>query len=205
MYMQGTNKFLPSTSDNLLSPVILQIILQCHFLREYQQRGRNRERKCHILCISPPLRFVLRLRLQKRGAYLRDTTVCTNCSQMLASLFRLQITMLLQLETYVAVPGRNRTLFRCVLHYPRSSAVTQYFHYGRGSYALCKLMNTWHIYTACMGPTPNGSSALQRFERSNALEIRNRIMFNFYPGLPHMYSISSSPDSAPKIKKRGVA
>ena len=33
---------------------------------------------------------------------------------------------------------------------------------------------------------------LQCFERSNAIEIpslRNRIMFDFYPGLPHMYNI----------------
>ena len=27
---------------------------------------------------------------------------------------------------------------------------------------------------------------LQRFERGNAIEIRNGIMFNFYPGLPHI-------------------
>ena len=91
---------------------------------------------------TPPPALCTEAKVAKRGAYLRDTMVCTNCSQMLASLFKLQITMLLQPETYVAVPGRNRTLFRCVLHYPRSSAVTQYFHYGRGSYALCKLMNT---------------------------------------------------------------
>ena len=32
----------------------------------------------------------------------------------------------------------------------------------------------------------NGSSTLERFERSNASEIRNGIMFDFYPGLPHM-------------------
>ena len=37
-----------------------------------------------------------------------------------------------------------------------------------------------------MSPPLNGSSALQRFERSNAIEIRNGIMFDFYPGLPHM-------------------
>ena len=35
-----------------------------------------------------------------------------------------------------------------------------------------------------MSPALNGSSALQRFERSNAIEIRNGIMFDFYPGLP---------------------
>jgi len=37
-----------------------------------------------------------------------------------------------------------------------------------------------------MSPALKGSSALQRFERSNAIEIRNRIMFDFYPGLPHV-------------------
>jgi len=86
----------------------------------------------------------------------------------------------------VAVPGRNRTLICCVLrsHYCVRSTVTQYFRYGWGSYVLCKVMNTWHVYTACMGPTPNGSSALQR---GNALEIRNGIMFDFYPGLPHVH------------------
>ena len=88
---------------------------------------------------------------------------------------------------YVAVPGRNRTLLHCVfrLHYCVQSAVTQYFHYGWGSYVLCKLMNTWH--TVCMSLTPNKSSALQRFERSNAIEICNEIMFDFYLGLPHMW------------------
>ena len=40
-----------------------------------------------------------------------------------------------------------------------------------------------------MSPTPNGSSVLQRFERGNALEIRNRIMFDFYPGLPQVFGI----------------
>ena len=37
-----------------------------------------------------------------------------------------------------------------------------------------------------MSPALNGSSTLERFERSNAREIRNEIMFDFYPGLPHM-------------------
>ena len=30
---------------------------------------------------------------------------------------------------------------------------------------------------------------LERFECSSAIEIRNGIMFNFYPGLPHIPSI----------------
>ena len=38
-----------------------------------------------------------------------------------------------------------------------------------------------------MSPTLNGSSALQHFEYSNAVKIRNRIMFDFYLGLPHIH------------------
>ena len=51
---------------------------------------------------------------------------------------------------------------------------------------LCKLMNTCHAYTACMSPTLNGSSVLERYECGNAIKIQNEIMFNFYPGLPHI-------------------
>jgi len=47
-----------------------------------------------------------------------------------------------------------------------------------------KLINTCHIYTVRMSSALNGSSALQHFERSNAIEIQNGIMFDFYPGLP---------------------
>ena len=36
-----------------------------------------------------------------------------------------------------------------------------------------------------MSPTLNGNTALQRFERSNAVEIRDG-MFDFYPGLPYV-------------------
>ena len=38
-----------------------------------------------------------------------------------------------------------------------------------------------------MSPTLNASSALQYFKRGNAIEIHNRIMFDFYPGLPHVH------------------
>ena len=40
-----------------------------------------------------------------------------------------------------------------------------------------------------MSPALNGSTALQRFERSNASEIRNGMMFDFYPGLPEIVDI----------------
>jgi len=41
-----------------------------------------------------------------------------------------------------------------------------------------------HVSPGC--PALNGSSALQRFERSNTVEIRNGITFGFYPGLSHI-------------------
>ena len=42
-----------------------------------------------------------------------------------------------------------------------------------------------------------GSSALQRFKRDNVVEIRNGIMLEFYPGLPHtQYSIPLLPTLA---------
>ena len=37
-----------------------------------------------------------------------------------------------------------------------------------------------------MSSALNGNSALQRFERGNAVKIRNGIMFDFYPGLPRI-------------------
>ena len=37
-----------------------------------------------------------------------------------------------------------------------------------------------------MSPGLNGSTALQRFECGIMVEICNRIMFNFYPELPHI-------------------
>ena len=37
-----------------------------------------------------------------------------------------------------------------------------------------------------MSPALNGSSALERFERGNEIEILNGIMFDFYPRLPHL-------------------
>ena len=51
----------------------------------------------------------------------------------------------------------------------------------------CVKVSSIHDFTKHMSPTRNGSTALQRFKRGNAIEMRNGIMFHFYPGLPHMY------------------
>ena len=37
-----------------------------------------------------------------------------------------------------------------------------------------------------MSPALNGSSAIRRFERSVAIEIRDGMTFDFYMGLPHV-------------------
>ena len=36
-------------------------------------------------------------------------------------------------------------------------------------------------------------------ERSDAIEIRNRILFNFYTGLPHMVEVSNRPRIAVEL------
>ena len=43
-----------------------------------------------------------------------------------------------------------------------------------------------YIYEVRMSPALNGSSAIWRFERSNAIEIYDGITFDFYMGLPHI-------------------
>ena len=92
------------------------------------------------------------------------------------------------LNVYVAVLGRNQTLFRYVFrsHCCIRSALAVELLLSGGSCMLCKLINTFHIYTAHMSPALNKRSVLQRFELSNAC---NGIMFSFYPGLPHMRSL----------------
>ena len=52
--------------------------------------------------------------------------------------------------------------------------------------------STWHVYTARMSPVHNGSSVLQRFERGNVFAISNRIMFDFYLGLPHLWIMTTN-------------
>ena len=67
-----------------------------------------------------------------------------------------------------------------------STTVTQYFRYGRGSYTRC--VNSWILdtFTQHVWAPPLTEVLHTVFERGNALEIRNGIMFDFYPGLPHV-------------------
>ena len=41
-------------------------------------------------------------------------------------------------------------------------------------------------YTLCRSPALNGSSAIQHLKLSDAIKIRDGIIFNFYMGLPHL-------------------
>ena len=93
-------------------------------------------------------------------------------------------------SVYVAVPDRSRILFRRVFqaHHWVWCAIALKFRKGWGSYTLCKCMDIWYVYKACYEPPPApiGSLALQRVKLGDALEIRDAIIFDFYPGLPHI-------------------
>ena len=47
-------------------------------------------------------------------------------------------------------------------------------------------VHSCRIYTARLSPALNGSSEIRHFECSDAIEIRNGIIFDFYTGLTHM-------------------
>ena len=60
---------------------------------------------------------------------------------------------------------------------------------------LCKHMNIWYVYKVRMSPAPSGSLALQHVKLGDALEIRDAIIFDFCPGLPHIRCRSINPCS----------
>ena len=66
------------------------------------------------------------------------------------------------LNVYVAVLGRNQTLIHCVFrsHCCIRSALAVELLLSGGSCTLCKLINTFHIYTARMCPALNKRSVL---------------------------------------------
>ena len=51
--------------------------------------------------------------------------------------------------------------------------------------AQTRRVDSCRIYTACLKPALNGRSEIRRFERSDAIAIRNGITSDFYAGLPH--------------------
>ena len=63
---------------------------------------------------------------------------------------------------------------------------------GWSSNVLYKYGNYRCNYALHLSPALNGSSEIQRFERSDAIEIRDRIIFDFYTGLPHMCKCANS-------------
>ena len=73
----------------------------------------------------------------------------------------------------VAVPCRNRRLFRCIFraHCCVWSTVSLNFHYGRRSYVQRRCMD---IYKAHMSPALNGSSAIRLKYVTNNLRFLHR-------------------------------
>ena len=85
------------------------------------------------------------------------------------------------LKLSLAVPCRNRTSLHRIFqsHHFIRSAISQNFRQGWGSNTLRKCNNYYVILTL------NGSSEILHFECSDTIEIHNRIMMVFYPGLPY--------------------
>ena len=74
----------------------------------------------------------------------------------------------MEIEDYIFVFQSHR----CV-----HSAVSLNYHYKGGG----------HTRFVDLSPTLNRSSVIQRFIHSDAIEIHNGIIFDFYMRLPHLY------------------
>ena len=58
-----------------------------------------------------------------------------------------------------------------------------------GLIAICTLIRYSCIFAVHMSPAFKGITALQRYECGSMVEIHNGIMFDFYLGLSHMYTV----------------
>ena len=68
----------------------------------------------------------------------------------------------------------------------RSKCCSAVFPLRAGLIHAAKLHQCLISLHSAMSPALNRSSALQHFKRGNMVKIRNG-MFDFYPGLPHIY------------------
>ena len=84
----------------------------------------------------------------------------------------------------VAVPGRNQ---HYSIVYLDHVAVAQNFHFKGGAHADYVTLSGIPASSLCaMSPTIKGIFGLQGFERGNEVNLCNGIMFDLYPGLPHL-------------------
>ena len=103
----------------------------------------------------------------------QDSCLTTTCSPWLS-----QYQNIGEINIYVEVLGRNQTSFhRISTALPHLKCCST----DRGLIVQRRCMNTWHIYAASTSPTLNPSS--------NAIEICNGIMPDFYPGLLYMWQL----------------
>ena len=92
----------------------------------------------------------------------------------------------MQGNPYVAVPGRNQTLFCWVFrpHYCLQSAVVQNFCWVQSSYKLHRLIRYPCMYAVCMSLAFDRSSAL--YSSLNMVMWSEYAIFDFYLGLQHI-------------------
>ena len=60
-------------------------------------------------------------------------------------------------------------------------------------YVARRCIDSCRRYALRVSPALNGRSEILHFECSNAIEICDGLMFNFYPGLPHIIVLVYSP------------
>ena len=90
----------------------------------------------------------------------------------------------------MAVSCTNQRLFRCVsiasLPAKHHIAEIPEVKSGAHAYVLHRFIRYLCIYEVRVSPVLNGSSVIQCFEHSDAIEIHDGISFDFYIGLPHL-------------------
>ena len=88
-------------------------------------------------------------------------------------------------DTYVAVPGRNQTLFCCAIELWSTVRKTSVKGGAHMHSKVARIPDNSTSYIWAL-PLMEVLCYMQRFKCSNAVKIRNRIMLDFYPGLPHI-------------------